>query len=349
MSRGKPTPESVRTEVVRLYTVENLNIPETAARTSLPDQTVYVILKRAGVPIAKKKGRTRKPHHPRAVPLDTVALESAIRAEYAAVGAKPIADRFGVTIATVSMRAWRLGVRCENHSERSGDTRAERGDNCNQDFFRTWSPNLAWLLGYTWADGTVAREKTAHRVGYRCAIQDEHIIHDIMKAIESKATFKRFDSQPVRNGLYNGQPQIGFYISSRAVVDLLIDVYGIPPNKSNIDPPFPNIPDEWLNHFTRGLIDGDGSICPSAEDRIQVVIYGTHRFVDTIRIGIAASADIKLPNRSKHGSSEKLSRIGWSSKVDVIPLLRWLYPTGEYLYLKRKREVAERYLAANQA
>lgn len=349
MPRGKSTPPETRNAIIRLYAAIG-NMAAVAEATGIHRATIGIVLRKAGFVTRRTR---RRPQQKPTKPVQWTRrpnkddIDNTIRTEYPTTGPQPIATRFGLTTSIVSKRAWQLGIRCLTHMTRKNSTVAKANATCDQAFFENWSPNLAWLLGYTWADGTISYKKGENRITYRCAVTDEHIIHDIMQAARSTAPVERFPAQTLRNG-YTGQPQVGFRISSISVVRLLVERYGIPPNKSNTDPPMPNIPDEWLAHFARGVIDGDGSICGTGSgDRLQVVIYGSHQFVEAIRHRIAVGCGVRLPNRNTTHTSDKLSRISWSSAADVRQLIDWLYPPGTYLALDRKRRAAEAYLKSN--
>lgn len=351
MARGTRTSQEIRDRVVRLYTEEKHGIPVVAEMVGIPSPTVWVILKGAGIATTEKRRREYQ------VGRKLVrwgsrenkdVIDAAIRQDYAQLGPVPIAARFGLTKGVISKRAWQLGVKCTTGIARKDATVAAMNDNCDHTFFDHWHPNLAWLLGYSWADGAVDDSSGSHKVNYRAAVQDEELILNIHCAIKSKAKIQRFKAVQCTgvNKQYTGQPQVGFSICSINIVKTLINKYGVLPNKSNIDPPMPDVPDDMMSHFARGVIDGDGSICePHDDGRIKIIIYGSHQFLEKLRHRIAECASVKLANRLQHGTSEKLSSIGWAATDDVTRLLRWLYPPGDYLSLVRKRETAMEYLA----
>ena len=49
----------------------------------------------------------------------------------------------------------------------------------NQNYFKTWSPNMAWLLGYMYANGCVFRpvkKESTLGLGFSVQIKDEEIL-----------------------------------------------------------------------------------------------------------------------------------------------------------------------------
>jgi len=347
MPTGTFLTDAQRSEIVRLYNVHLLNCTEISSSVGVHRGTVYATLIKAGIDTSKKrrrKGVTKINGYVRNRP-NQAEINQHIRDNYPEHGPGPTAEKFGITGKSVSKMAWNLGVKCTTGIARKNKTVADRNDSCDQSFFENWSPNLAWLLGYTWSDGAIRYEKSCNHVHYRCAISDEQIIHDIRDVIKSKSKLQRFGPKTIVGTKYIGQSQVGFSIDSINIARMLVEVYGIPSNKSNIDPPFPNIPDEWLNHFFRGAVDGDGSICPTAtnSDRMALVLYGTRNYIESLRVRVPAMSGAKIPNLRQHGTSEKLFSIGWAAKEDVRKITAWMYPAGDYLFIKRKRDAANRH------
>lgn len=216
-------------------------------------------------------------------------------------------------------------------------------------YFDNWSANMAWLLGYIWTDGTVANRPSARRLGFRCAVHDEHIIHDIRNELKCDSPVQRFAGgrRFICGHWATVQDQVGFRVNCAPAVKSVAERHGIPPNKSNTDPPMPSIPDEWMPHFARGVLDGDGSLKVGRRSGcLMVAFYGSHLFIEQFRRRVADTAGVRLPNRLQHSGTKKLSTAVWGAQSEVLRLLKWLYPDGEYLALQRKRTKAMAYITA---
>lgn len=280
-------------------------------------------------------------------------IDEFIRQTYPQHGCKSTCEQFGLSEGSVTARAFRLGVKRVGWQQSRSERIADTVRSVDWSFFEKWSPNLAWLVGYTWTDGTVYSKRTCHKVNYRCADRDEHIIHDIRKAVGSNSALYRVagkSSSVIRGRTINASPQVGFTINSKRVCEWMI-ANGIPPNKSGrSDLPMPKVPDELFGHFVRGVIDGDGSIyrvnthCSTYS--IGVVICGQRRFIEDIRETMCSRYELSVRSISPNGS---IFSIGWSSRQDVAAILAAIYPTGDYLHLRRKRDIAENYQAARFA
>ncbi len=261
-------------------------------------------------------------------------LFQAIRDRYPAEGPQLLAPEFGLTVASVSMHAWRLGVRfAGNQYKKSAAARSRNSTSVNQTYFDTWSPNTAYLLGYTWADGTVHDDGRHYCVHYRCSRRDEELLLKVKRELACTSKTVYYYPVLVVEGVSRKcAPQVGFSVTCRHLVKTLIERHGIVPNKSNLDPPMTPVPDEYLCHFARGVLDGDG--CISGK---RVIFYGSHRMIRTLRDAISRVAFVKAAKISAKCSSVKLSRFGWGAARDIRALADWLYPPGNYLFMDRKK------------
>ena len=122
----------------------------------------------------------------------------------------------------------------------------------NQDFFKTWSHEMAYILGYIATDGCVSEERVL-RLGL--TIKDESLLYKIKKIMEfsgpvlrriSRASGKEYESSYMN--IYN-----------REIVKDLKEL-GIVQNKSFILGAFDFVPKEYELDFIRGAFDGDGSV-----------------------------------------------------------------------------------------
>jgi len=121
----------------------------------------------------------------------------------------------------------------------------------NEDFFKKWSTEMAYVLGFFTADANMIKNK---RGAYFLAIEitDKEILEKIREVISSNHRIGIRKKILPEKEIY--RLQIG---SKRMFNDLL--KLGLTPNKSKtID--LPHIPDKYFSHFVRGYFDGDGCI-----------------------------------------------------------------------------------------
>lgn len=114
----------------------------------------------------------------------------------------------------------------------------------NENFFSEWSNNMAYILGLFCADGNMG--KNCNRISICLHKDDEYLVHKILKYMGS--THRVFICKNTANlsidnlHLYNGLIKLG-----------------ITPNKSKTLRSI-NVPKEFIPHFVRGVMDGDGSV-----------------------------------------------------------------------------------------
>lgn len=340
MPRGVATPPDVRERVLSMFAAGTAQVV-IAETLGVHEATVNGFVRRAYPGSARPRHyRGRKPYTAKkwASRPNADQIDAAILARYRKEGPGPLAAEFGLTLGSVAARAKRLGTKCETSHARRLTTLTAANETVRQDYFDTWSPNMAWMLGYIWADGTVSHKKNDNRLGFKCTESDEPLIAAIHQDLGSTAPIIKRPSTLMRGG-YVGKAQVGFRVSSVRLVARLVDL-GIPPRKSFIDPPPPDVPSEFLPHFVRGAIDGDGTICRKGDGAFCIILVGSHRFIDHLAAAISTAAGVRVPTISKTTTSHRLSRIAWYSRSDVRKVAEWLYPPGEYLCLERKRATA---------
>ena len=121
----------------------------------------------------------------------------------------------------------------------------------NEAFFDRWSPKMAYVLGYWYADGSIY---PSARGSYLSATSiDREIIYNIKDWLKSEHTIR--EEKPA--GL-NRKTRFILRIGNKSLYNALRKL-GIYPSKS-LTVKFPNIPSHFLSHFVRGYFDGDGCI-----------------------------------------------------------------------------------------
>jgi len=132
----------------------------------------------------------------------------------------------------------------------------------NDSFFLKWSHDMAYVLGFWWADGFMrerVRKDTKHHyysIGVCQQTKDKYILEDILSKMNSDIPICVPKSRPNMSH---------FEIHSKLIFDSIIKLGGCP-NKS-LKSRMPKIPDKYFIDFIRGLFDGDGSIS----------LYGKHK------------------------------------------------------------------------
>ena len=122
------------------------------------------------------------------------------------------------------------------------------------DFFKYWSPEMAYVLGYFAADGTMIRNnRGAHFIEFHST--DKRLVIDVKTVLRSEHHIGvRVPSEKYQNHKIAYRLQIG---SKEMFADLR--KLGFTQNKSNVIE-FPTVPERYFGDFVRGYFDGDGNV-----------------------------------------------------------------------------------------
>lgn len=128
--------------------------------------------------------------------------------------------------------------------------RENRKYQVNFDYFKTWSHNMAYILGLIYSDGNVCKGRL------KIALKSTDI--KLLKKIKEEMQYE--GEIHIRNAKCKGKnfESAVLCISS---IDICEDLYklGVMENKS-LKIEFPNVSEEYFMDFIRGFFDGDGSI-----------------------------------------------------------------------------------------
>jgi intein-encoded DNA endonuclease-like protein len=209
----------------------------------------------------------------------------------------------------------------------------------NKDFFKEWSAESAYVLGFFCADGNLVKTKRGtHYIAWYSA--DKTVIQGIRRVVNS--SHKISQKQSVTGSCF--RLQIG---SKEWFNDFLR--LGIYPNKSR-RMRLPIIPREYLRHFIRGYFDGDGNVWlgyihndrPTPTLTLQVSFTsGSHDFLEDLR-GVLQGEGISKGSLF-HSKTANFSRLSFSVR-DALKIYEIMYTTGHKLFLKRKKVVFEKFV-----
>ena len=119
----------------------------------------------------------------------------------------------------------------------------------NENFFKVWSNDMAYVLGFWWADGNLYYDKkdkiyifsiTQHK-------KDRYILENILRVMGCNTSIK--------NGRENC---LYIKINNQEICRDIIKLGGCV--KKSLVIKFPNVPKKYLHDFVRGYFDGDGTI-----------------------------------------------------------------------------------------
>jgi AraC-like DNA-binding protein len=136
--------------------------------------------------------------------------------------------------------------------------------NVNEDFFASWSDEMAYVLGVIYTDGCLhAGSKYDHSLQtkgrafrFDVAQKEPELLTKVLNLMGSNAKLYHIKRREYVSGVAG--ELFRFSINNNKVYNDLIKL-GLTPRKSRtID--FPNMPEKCIRHFMRGCWDGDGSV-----------------------------------------------------------------------------------------
>ncbi len=123
----------------------------------------------------------------------------------------------------------------------------------NESFFEKWSPNMAYVLGYIYADGSLDDSPYMRGKYIQIASIDKDSIERIKNFLNSEHKITEKKSNFIGSKIC-----FVLRIGSHKIYNDLFKL-GLYPNKS-LTVNFPKVPQKYLGHFIRGYFDGDGCV-----------------------------------------------------------------------------------------
>lgn len=224
-------------------------------------------------------------------------------------------------------RSHRIRMRKTTKSEFSElQSKRARKYNIDQDYFKTWSRNMAYMFGFWFADGCIYGER----------------MFDITVHKKDKYILKRFAEELGFEGKlydYVDRQAARINFSCKTIYDDIVALGG--KECKSLDCTFPKVPREYLHDFIRGYFDGDGCVCLCKNNRLQTSFTsGSPDFLKELH------KTIKKETRITGGS---LSGYSLSfGKRDSILLGNYMYADNPEFYLKRKRDKFQKFDAIGE-
>jgi len=209
----------------------------------------------------------------------------------------------------------------------------------NKDFFKTWSSDMAYILGFLYADGSIVETKRGtHFVALYIADEDILLAMRVCFGSDHKIS-KR---SAATGSVY--RIQIG---SSEWFDDL--GRLGLLPNKTK-RMLVPVVPKKFFGDFIRGYFDGDGNVWSGFihKDRrnptlvLQVSFTsGSKDFLCSLRTDLqkhgVVGGGIYEPKKGN------FARLIFSS-TDALIIQKIMYNAEHKLFLKRKKAVFDKFI-----
>ncbi len=210
----------------------------------------------------------------------------------------------------------------------------------NSNFFKNWSRNGAYVLGYLFANGSL-EDATYLRGKYlRVTSCDLAIVQAIRSTLGSEHKIVKLPPN-TRNGRYRYFLRIGDHTMYKDLINL-----GLTPKKS-ATMLFPkNIPYNLMKNFIRGYFDGDGTI--HLEKRKNsfipraVFTSGSKKFLESLSATIANHCDLRKDK--KIYDSHRSFQLVYKTK-EAIKVMDFMFNklNKKDLFLERKYSTYKNY------
>jgi intein/homing endonuclease len=215
--------------------------------------------------------------------------------------------------------------------------------NINKDFFKVWSDDMAYVLGFICADGNLMKNKRgAHFIAIYSA--DFELLTSIKRAMNSE---HKISHKKGGNG-NNHCIQIG----SKEMFEDLGGLNIFPSKTKRLK--LPPVPQEFWFSFLRGYFDGDGNVwtgyihrkCKNPNPTIRVVFTSCSKdFLESIKSKLLEYFPENGVICKGNGNCFRLAyAVG-----GALNLYKYMYNSKyPYLHLSRKKVVFEKYIKLRQ-
>ena len=189
--------------------------------------------------------------------------------------------------------------------------------NINQDYFKTWSRNMAYMLGFWFADGCIYRNKifdiTIHA-------KDKYILKQFAKELEYEG--------PIQDYVDRQAARINF--SCVVIYNDIVALGGT--ERKSLTVQFPKVPEEYLADFIRGYFDGDGSVWNVKGGRINTSFTcGSKDFLDKLLEILKEKAGVEGGSYDINSMSLRFGN------KDSHKIGNFIYKNSPELFLLRKK------------
>lgn len=214
----------------------------------------------------------------------------------------------------------------------------------NEIFFNKWSPKMAYVLGYLYADGSLSDCSYIRAKYISVTSIDKDRIELFKKLLKSEHNIK-IELPLTKDSHARYTLRIGSHKLYKRLGEL-----GLYPNKS-LNVKFPHVPSPLLNHFIRGYFDGDG--CVFLEKSIginnqpilkRLMVAFTSGSGDFLHGLGEVINKITLKKESKIYNSHRSCQLRYNT-ADTMKLFEFMYNNVQGdLFMRRKYNKFKEYL-----
>lgn len=259
-------------------------------------------------------------------------IEDKIVEEYlSGKGLAASGKKYNVTQFKVRKILEKRGIKIRSFSESASISNTLRKKYfCNVDYFKNENENMAYILGFLAADGTIRLKSNDLKI--TLSRKDKELLEKIKKELEYTGEIK------------DATTNSGFDITTLQITckEYKQDLakYNIVPQKTNTYTFPENLNKKYWIDFIRGYWDGDGTICTAGKEAIRSSLCGNKKeFLEFVVNFLEEEYNIPKVNIQKVKNSN--TYYFQYSNNSTIKLFHALYYKKDLLCLDRKREKFE--------
>ncbi len=190
-----------------------------------------------------------------------------------------IAPLYGVSYKTINR--WRHKLKITTRPQSECMRMRHRRDSIyymDEPFLDKWSPELAWLLGLLFADGHIGTDRSRTML----TAKDTKFLEQVRDLLKSNFRIEYAATTPQL--IINRMDRVEKF-----------ERYGITKSKT-YTATFPFVPIEFIHHFVRGFLDGDGCISIRGNHEVSIGFeISSKSFADSLFIIIQEIPNITNP------------------------------------------------------
>ena len=194
----------------------------------------------------------------------------------------------------------------------------------DEDFFKTWTREMAYIFGFWIADGNMGKDR--HKISFYS--NDQDLLETVKSNLKSEHKIGK-----------DGSKCFHLQIHNKIMYNDLLKLGGIPAKSLTIQ--FPYVPDEFLPDFVRGFLDGDGgfykqggSVTASFTGNVDFLIVLKEKITEHINID---TNTFYMLNKNKPKRSQKIYSLAYFGKKAIV-LGDYIYKNSKNLRLERKHK-----------
>ena len=205
----------------------------------------------------------------------------------------------------------------------------------NQKYFDTWSPEMAYVLGFTITDGFVSKNKGNLYLGYGCATKDIKILEFIRNQLSPTrpiGSYIYFDEQYKKDRCGSC---LSIYSLSNNLINKLLQL-GICERKTGKEF-LPTCPEKHKGDLLRGIFDGDGWLeynsrgTKNGTSWMYGICSASHKFLDQVQKKLCFGYGNITPNNG-------IWRLRICSRGNISHVASVMYKNN-YFSLDRKKKL----------